>query len=49
MTFGCLKQFSIGLIFIGVTSWYQSLGLSELKEHLCESSFKSRKDLQNDF
>ena len=27
---------------MGVTSWYQSLGLSELEEHSCESSLKSR-------
>ena len=26
-----------------VTSWYQSLGLSELGEHLCEPSLKSRR------
>ena len=26
-----------------VTSWYQSLSLSELEEHSCESSLKLRK------
>ena len=35
--------------FVDVTSWFQSLGLSELEEHSCESSLKSRKDFQNDF
>ena len=29
-------KFKFGMIFIGVTSRYQSLGLSELEEHSCD-------------
>ena len=34
---------------MGVTSWYRSLGLSELEEHSCESSLKLRKRFSNGF
>ena len=34
------------LKILDVTSWYQSLGLSELEEHSCNSSLKSRKVLK---
>ena len=37
------KKFEFGMIFMGVTGWYQSLGLSELEEHSWDFSLKSRK------
>lgn len=36
------------VVFSVVTSWYQSLGLSELEEHSCDSSLKSRRVLKRE-
>ena len=43
-----LKSFNC-FVILDVRSWYQSLGLSELEEHSCESSLKSRKVFKREF
>ena len=42
-----LKSFNCFEI-LDVTSWYQSLGLSELGKHSCDSSLKSRRILKRE-
>ena len=48
LVLGCDIKFIV--IFGDVTTWYQSLGLSELEKYSCESSLKLRKKVFiNDF